>query len=557
MTKRIFRRIFLNAILAAAVSLALIVGVLYGVFDGRAKAELTKEAASIAAAIDRIGDDGEFLAALSSVGTRMTLIATDGTVLYDSAADAGTMENHLDRPEVQAALRSGSGESSRYSDTLNEKILYHAVRLKDGSILRVATEQRSILGLLYGLVPVFLLILALAALGSALLARRMAKGIVRPINKLNLDDPSANDVYDELAPLLLRLTRQQQRIRDQIEELSRKQGEFYAVTENMREGLMVLDGNLRLLFINKSACDLFGKGYDECIGKHILFISRSDELQRVAQKAREGGSASAVTGLSGRSYQLMASPVVEGERVRGVVLLTLDVTEKQNAEQLRREFTANVSHELKTPLTSIRGYAELIREGVVRPEDAAGFGRRIYEEADRMIALVEDIMKLSRLDEGTLHREREEVDLRALAEAVCERFGPLARKYNVSLRLLPGGPAIVRGIRATLEDIVANLVQNAVVYNKNPGSVDVTLSGDEETVELVVTDTGIGIPPGLEEKVFERFFRADASRFKETGGTGLGLSIVKRGAMAHGAEVSLRPRQGGGTIAKVVFPKRG
>lgn len=555
MTKKIFWRIFLTAMLAAAVSLALIVGVLYGVFDGRAKAELTQEAASLAAAIERVGDDEEYLAALGSLSTRMTLIAADGTVLYDSDADAGAMENHLTRPEVQAALKSGLGDSSRYSDTLNEKILYHAVLLKDGNILRLATAQRSILGLLYGLIPVFLLILAGAAAGAALFARRMAKGIVRPINKLNLDDPSDNEGYDELAPLLLRLTRQQQRIKEQIQELSRKQGEFYAVTENMREGLILLDGNLKLLFINKSACALFGKSYDECIGKHILFINRGDELQRVTQKARDGGSASATANLNNRRYQLMASPVIEQERVRGIVLLTLDVTEKQNAEQLRREFTANVSHELKTPLTSIRGYAELIKEGVARPADVVGFGKRIYEEADRMIVLVEDIMKLSRLDEGNLPRDRETVDLRMLAQTVCERLGSLAQKYNVTLSLLPGGPAIVQGIRPTLEDIIANLIQNAIVYNKNPGSVEVALHEDGEKVELIVSDTGIGIPPGLEEKVFERFFRAESSRFKETGGTGLGLSIVKRGAMAHGAEVSLLPRQGGGTIAKVDFPK--
>lgn len=555
MTKKIFWRIFLTAMLAAAVSLALIVGVLYGVFDGRAKAELTQEAASLAAAIERVGDDEEYLAALGSLSTRMTLIAADGTVLYDSDADAGAMENHLTRPEVQAALKSGFGDSSRYSDTLNEKILYHAVLLKDGNILRLATAQRSILGLLYGLIPVFLLILAGAAAGAALFARRMAKGIVRPINKLNLDDPSDNEGYDELAPLLLRLTRQQQRIKEQIQELSRKQGEFYAVTENMREGLILLDGNLKLLFINKSACALFGKSYDECIGKHILFINRGDELQRVTQKARDGGSASATANLNNRRYQLMASPVIEQERVRGIVLLTLDVTEKQNAEQLRREFTANVSHELKTPLTSIRGYAELIKEGVARPADVVGFGKRIYEEADRMIVLVEDIMKLSRLDEGNLPRDRETVDLRMLAQTVCERLGSLAQKYNVTLSLLPGGPAIVQGIRPTLEDIIANLIQNAIVYNKNPGSVEVALHEDGEKVELIVSDTGIGIPPGLEEKVFERFFRAESSRFKETGGTGLGLSIVKRGAMAHGAEVSLLPRQGGGTIAKVDFPK--
>ncbi len=555
MTKRIFRIIFAAALLAAVLASALIMLTLYQSYTRQLEDRLKVEAAYLIYAMARETDEAAYFRNFHG-DSRVTLVAPDGTVLYDSTADAEQMENHLSRPEIKAALAGGSGQTHRYSDTLAQETLYFAVRTDDGNVLRLSNTQASVVGLLLRLLPLFLLILAGVSVVSLLMARTMAGRIVAPINHLNLDQPLENDVYDELSPLLSRMQRQKEELGRRLQELTENRREFAAVTAHMREGMVLLSGAGDVLSINESAAEIFGVRPDAYAGRPILSVNRSVALERVVERALRGESAEAELKMGERVFQLIGNPVEPENGARGAVILALDVTDRVSAERSRREFTANVSHELKTPLTSIIGYAEIMKNGTVRPDDMQDFAARIYDEASRLVALVEDVMKLSRLDEKARLPEKARVDLAALSEGVARRLAPLAERRGVRIDV-SGGPAWVSGYEKILEEMVYNLCDNAVKYNVKGGRVEVVLGGGADGATLTVRDTGIGIPPEHQARVFERFYRVDHSHARETGGTGLGLSIVKHSAAVHGAGVSLASEPGAGTSITITFPGPG
>jgi two-component system phosphate regulon sensor histidine kinase PhoR len=483
---------------------------------------------------------------------RITWIDADGTVLFDSKSDTNEMENHLEREEIQQALKEGIGESSRYSATLMERSFYCAQRLKDGTVLRLSVAQNTILTLMLGMAQPICIIFVIAIVLSLVLASRSANKIVRPLNEFDLDEPLKNDGYDELAPLLHRIDAQQRQIRRQREELNQKKREFETVTNGMAEGIVLLNSKRMIMSINPAAKRLFDTDAS-CIGKYILSVNRSLELQSLLLKAGDGQYAEMVMEFGESNYQLDASPVISDGQVSGTVLLMLDVTEKEKSEQMRREFTANVSHELKTPLHTISGCAELLSNGMVKQEDITEFSTQIYTEAQRMIRLVEDIIRLSHLDEGATDMKREDVDLYALAENTIQILSSEADKAKIQMNL-EGEKAVIYGIPQLLQGIIYNLCDNAIKYNREGGSVTIAVNNEEHEVGLSVTDTGIGIPPEHRERIFERFYRVDKSHSKEIGGTGLGLSIVKHAAKLHDAAIEVHSVVNGGTTITVRFP---
>ena len=551
MTKRIFRAICLVALVVFLASVTLIMGILYDYFSRVQQDQLRIEAGLAARGVEENGAD--YFDGLDTQSYRITWIGADGTVLFDSDSDAGTMENHLEREEVKQAMASGFGHSSRYSSTLMERLLYSAQRLDDGSVIRLAITQNSVLTIVLGMIQPILLVSLVAVILALVLASRVSKSVVRPLNELNLDEPLNNEGFDELSPLLRRIDSQQRQLKGQSLELKQKKDEFLAVTSNMSEGLVLLNSTGMILSINNAALTILDAD-KSCVGQDILTVNRSLEMQKLLDEARTGQRSETKLCLSGREYQLDASPIISGGIFGGVALLLFDITERENAEQLRREFTANVSHELKTPLHSISGCAELMKNGLVKPEDTARFAGQIYSEAQRLINLVEDIIRLSRLDEGAEDMQRERIDLYALSGSVIDSLGNEAKENNISMALC-GGPAFIWGVRQLVGGMIYNLCENAIKYNKENGSVKLTVSNEGEFSVLNVSDTGIGIPPEHQSRVFERFYRVDKSHYKEVGGTGLGLSIVKHSAMVHNAKIDLQSTPGKGTSVTVRFPK--
>lgn len=552
MTKRIFRTIFFVTISVFIASVLLFMTVLYDYFSGVEQNQLQTQ---LELASQGVMNEGQkYFDGLESQNYRITWIGTDGSVLYDSASDANDMENHFEREEVKEALSEGYGESSRYSSTLTERYLYSAKRLPDGTVIRLAVTQNSLLVLTLGMLQPICVIFAVAIVLSAFLASRLSKKIVRPLNELNLDEPLDNDGYDELSPLLRRIDTQQKEIRRQKEELKRKQSEFKAVTGGMAEGIILLNQKGTILSINRAASKFLDTD-SFAVGEDILSVNRSLKLTELLHKAKDGKHAEAVMEFGSGKYQLAASPVAANNEVIGIVVLLLDVTEKEKAEQMRREFTANVSHELKSPLHTISGCAELLSNGMVKQEDITDFSKRIYTETGRMIRLVEDIIKLSHLDEGADDMKREKTDLFVLADYVVTALRTEAQKVGVKMELC-GESTVLCGIPQLLESIVYNLCDNAIKYNRKNGSVSVTVKNEGEFVILTVSDTGIGIPKEHREWIFERFYRVDKSHSKEIGGTGLGLSIVKHAARLHNAEIELQSAVNGGTAVTVKFPRK-
>ena len=556
MRNRIFRSMLLLAVVTILIGSLLSGAVTHAALTERVHAEVRSEAKILSLLLPEGGTQTLFeQASQANPATRLTLIDTDGTVLFDSMADPATMENHADRLEVRLAMQVGTGEESRNSGTLGEKTYYYALRLENGQILRMAAASDGIWEiflrqagwLLAAMIPVLLF--------AAWLANRQTRAIVAPLLTLDLDRPMNNDVYDELSPLLVRMERQRTEIARQIDALDKKQQEFAAITGQMQEGLAVLDAKLQVLSLNRSAAALFGVDADTVRGRSFLTLSRNGSLSQVLSRAVSAGeSGSAELSLGGRCYQLIATPVRPGAGgIGGVVLLSLDITEQKQAEQLRREFTANVSHELKTPLTSISGYAEMIESGIVRQEDLVPFAARIHSEASRMIQLVEDLLALSRLDEQAVLPDSRPVGLLAVSKRVADRLSELARTQKVTISV-EGTDQTVQGDPALLEELVANLCENAIKYNRPGGSVTVSLSCEGRRPCLRVSDTGVGIAKEHQSRVFERFYRVDKSRSKETGGTGLGLSIVKHIAQLHRATLSLTSEDGQGTTVQVLFP---
>ena len=550
MTKRIFRSICLVAIAVFLASVALFLCVLYDYFGNVQHNQLRTQTELAAQGVQALGE--EYFQGLFPKGYRITWISADGDVLFDSQADSAEMENHLAREEILEALSTGYGESARYSITLMERTLYSAKRLPDGTVIRLSVAQSTIPTLLLGMSQPLVVIILIAIVLSFWLAHRLSRHITAPLNRLNLDDPLNNEGYDELSPLLRRIDAQQRQIRQQQRELRQKQEEFEAVSENMAEGILLLNPKGVILGINRSAATLLGTSR-ACIGKHILSVNRTMEVSELLSAMERGVRAERVLDLNGGKYQLALNPVREGDAVTGAVLLMLDVTEREQAEQMRREFTANVSHELKTPLHTISGCAELLENGMVRPEDQARFYAQIRSEAGRMIALVEDIIRLSHLDEGAADLKRERVDLYDLAAETVGSLSREAESAGVSVRIA-GESSPVDGIPQLLESIVYNLTDNAIKYNRRGGTVTVSVRPTADGIQLRVQDTGTGIPPEHRERIFERFYRVDKSRSKELGGTGLGLSIVKHAARLHDAKIDLQSEVGVGTTITVLFP---
>ena len=555
MRKRIFHSMLLLAVVTILTGAILSGAVAHAVLTERVHAEVRSEARIISRLLPEGGTQELFAeAGRANPATRLTLIAPDGTVLFDSVADPATMENHADRPEVQLAMQVGTGAETRNSGTLGSRTYYYAMKLENGQILRMAAASDSIWNIFFrqagGLLAAMLPVLAFAAW----LAQRQTRGIIAPLLTLDLEHPKDNDVYEELSPLLLRMDRQREEIGRQIETLDKKQQEFTAITENMREGLAVLDGNLQVLSLNRSAAALFGVSADEVRGRYFLTLNRSEPLARaLTRAAAEGKVGSAGLTMAGRSYQLVATPVrPERGRVEGVVLLALDVTEQKQAEALRREFTANVSHELKTPLTSISGYAEMIENGIAKQVDVVPFAARIHSEATRMIQLVEDLLELSKLDEREELPNNRSVSLLEVANRVAVRLGELADRRGITIEVT-GSDKTVQGDPTLLEELAANLCENGIKYNKDNGKIYIDIKQIKRKVHITIKDTGIGIKEENLPHIFERFYRVDKSRNRKVEGSGLGLSIVKRIIYKYKGTIEVKSVYNAGTTFMITF----
>lgn len=551
MTKKIFKSIMTVCTVVLILGLAFVMGILYRYFGKQISTELEKEAFYAAQGVESSGM--EYLEKLDGKNSRITLIDQDGSVLYDSQAEASSMENHKDREEVKEAAETGKGKAVRMSETLSEKTIYYALRLEDGKILRVSSTQYSVLALVYQLIVPVLWILLLMIVLSGLFASRLSKKVVEPVNKLDLEHPEENEVYEEMAPLLSRMYKQNREIKNQIDTARRQQEEFAIITENMQEGLVVIDRYTMILSGNASVWKLFHVNGPKN-GESVYVLNRSEEFQSIIDKALGGKNNEAVLKVDGSDIHVVANPVMREEQVEGAVLLLVNVTEKLEREKLRREFSANVSHELKTPLTSISGFAEIIQDGYVKEEDVRAFAGRIYKEAQRLITLVEDVIRISQLDEGEVPYEWTETDLYQTAKNVFGTLSEAAKKQDVHL-YIEGDRVQLHTVPNILEEVLFNLCDNAIKYNKPGGNVCICLTENEESVCISVKDNGVGIPKEDQSRVFERFYRVDKSHSKEIGGTGLGLSIVKHGVSFLGGEVELKSTPEQGTEITVSFPK--
>lgn len=549
MRNKILRSILSVASVVLLASLVTVTGVMYQYFDGVQSEQLKDELRLAAEGTTTLGKN--YLENLQDTGYRLTWVDTDGTVLFDNQADAKQMENHADREEIMEAFTSGMGSSSRYSTTLTKEYLYEAVRLADGSVLRISESRATVVALLLGMAPAIVCIAAAAILLSLYLADKMAKRVVEPLNRLDLDHPLENVVYEELSPLLRRIHGQQEEIREQVAALHHKQEEFDQITGNMKEALILLDDMEKVISINPAAKELFGT--KDCLGEDFFALDRTVNMRNAIEQAKEAGEFSFQESRNFREYQFEVSTICLNENICGTVILGFDVTDRVNAEKNRREFTANVSHELKTPIQSIIGSAELLENGVVQPEDVPRFVGNIHREASRMVSLIDDIIRLSQLDEGK-HLEMEQLNLYELGEEVCEELQDIARQYSVSLHL-NGDAGNMKGVRRLLYEIIYNLCDNAIKYNRPDGNVYVEIEEKLDTVLLTVKDTGIGIPMEDRDKIFERFYRVDKSHSKSSGGTGLGLSIVKHAAEYHHACIHLESEDDKGTSISLLFTK--
>lgn len=549
MTSRIFKSIVTVAAVILCVSLLFIMGVLYGYACDVQTMQLKDELSIAAAGTEKAGLS--FLEDLDAKNYRLTWIQPDGTVKFDTHAESGRMENHLQREEIQQALGYGSGSAVRKSDTLLEKRMYEAKRLSDGSVLRISASQKTLIVLLAGMLHPVCLVAVLAIILSALLAHRVSCKIVEPLNQLDLEHPLENNTYEELSPLLVRIQQQHKEISSQMQALRQKNDELEQITANMREGLVLLNRNGVVLSINPAARKLFHADGD-CVGTPFLRVERKSEITSAVEAAFRDGQHELKTQRKGRIYQFLFSRITSGEETIGLVILAVDITEVENAEQNRREFTANVSHELKTPLQAIIGSAELLENGLVKPEDTQRFIGNIRKEATRLVSLIEDVIRLSHLDEG-VEMPKEDVDILDIAEEITESLRLAAEEKKVTMQV-SGQYCTVPGVRGLVFEIVQNLCSNAVKYNVEGGRVDVTVIKRGGSVVLTVADTGIGIPREHQSRVFERFYRVDKSHSRASGGTGLGLSIVKHAAQYHNADIQLESTPGKGTTIRVAFP---
>ncbi|MCM1127090.1 MAG: ATP-binding protein [Lachnospiraceae bacterium] len=552
MNRKIFRSSFFTAFLVLIATLAFIMGILFHFFEMQIQTELENEANYLSFAIEKEGI--RFFDGFEKQNNRVTLIDCNGNVLFDSEADAGKLDNHADREEINEAMKAGKGKSIRYSRTLTEKTVNYAVRLSDGSILRISTTQYTVITVLLGMLqPVFIVMLAALVL-TVLLSQRVSRAIIEPINALDLKHPENNETYEELTPLLRKLAEQNRTIEKQLADAHKKQVEFNLITENMSEGFLVIDKEADLLTYNSSVLRLFD--ITAPAEGSVLSFCRTKDFRDTVSKVLSGEKVENIMMRDVRCYSMMANPVFEDKEVIGAVIIILDITEREKRETLRREFTANVSHELKTPLTSISGFAELMKEGDVSEDTIIDFSESIYEEAQRLITLVNDIIKISELDGKSIPFPSEPIDLYELSKEIISRLQPAAVKRNITLNLI-GGKTEITGVRKIVDEMLYNLCDNAIKYNKENGMVDFLINETENSVNVMVRDTGIGIPAAHQDRVFERFYRVDKSHSKKIGGTGLGLAIVKHGAICHNAKISLESVEGRGTTVTIHFNKAG
>lgn len=548
MTKKIFRGILLSSVITLLLSLVFIIGVQYQIYRDSGYSALQSKANLISLSANEAQ-----LQKYSSANERITLINADGEVIYDNKTDVAGMENHLDREEVKEALKDGTGYSVRHSETLGINSCYYAVKLENGNILRVADESLSVEAVVLQLLPPIAAIALLAFILALILAAVISKKILKPINEIDLDNPDTYGAYEELSPFVSKINAQQRRINHQIAELRASRREFETIAENMSEGLLLTDTKGHILSHNSSVKRFFGV-QDDINGQNILTVNRSEVFREVFDNIREGRHCENTVTVNGMYYEVAANPVFDETGAPcGAVILIVDVTEKEKREKLRREFTANVSHELKTPLTSILGISDMLKNGIVAPDDIKGFGADINKEADRLLSLVNDIIKLSELDEGTVG-ETERVDLYKTAKEAAKSLAKIAEKRGVTVEVT-GETAEISAGESLIFEMIYNLCDNAVKYNKEKGSVTVNVGNKDGAAFVTVKDTGIGIAPEHTERVFERFYRVDKSRSKQSGGTGLGLSIVKHIAASFGGTITLNSTLGEGTEITVTFNK--
>lgn len=551
MTKKIFKSTVLVSAMILILGSALVMGILYRYFGKQLDGELEKEASYLAYGVEQSGVN--YLEHLKQKDARITYIDASGNVLYDSQADISSMENHSDRKEFEEAVQKGHGYAERMSSTLSEKTVYYARKLTDGTVLRVAAVHSSILALMLQLLPSVIGVAIVMLILAGIAAARISAKIVKPINTLDLDHPEDNQIYEEVGPLLSRIHKQNYQIQMQLETARRNQEEFQIITENMQEGLLVIDAYTMILSGNSSVWRMF-QLREPKTGDSVYSLDRNEDFRKVVEDVLKGQHGSAMLQLDGEYVQLIANPVSRDGKVVGAVLLLVNETEKVERENLRREFSANVSHELKTPLTSISGFAEIIQDGIVQGEDVQKFAGRIYREAQRLIQLVEDTIKISQLDEGENPYEWEKVDAYAVVKNVCGNLRDIAAKKNVHL-FIDGEKLIFCTVKPILEEVIYNLCDNGIKYNREDGTVSIHLQELKDSVEIRVKDNGIGIPREDCSRVFERFYRVDKSHSKAIGGTGLGLSIVKHGVTFLGGTLKMLSEEGKGTEITMTFPK--
>lgn len=549
------KRIYRNILTLAAFALILILGVCVSFFGNsfrsQTRTELAAEAAFVSKACEEAGDGTAFCEGMGKIGDiRLTLISPDGTVLYDSDASASDMENHLKRPEVAEAFEDGSGSASRLSSTMDSVTYYEAVRLSDGNVLRLCMKRTSIFQIFLQMLPLLAAVAAILLLTALLSARTLTGKIVSAINDIDLKHPSKTIVFPELEPLLNRMDTQNEQLKQQMSDLLEQERKFQIITTNMNEGLILLDASEKIVFMNQSLKESLGAGKMDYTGKHISLFHRSAQMSEVIQNAQKGKARDAVITFYERKFHIYGNPVFENSKITGVVLFFVDISEKERAEQMRREFTANVSHELKTPLTSISGYAEMIQNQMVQPKDIPVFAGKIYDEAGRLLVLINDIIKLSRMDEGQNIQPKEVVDLAEISQDIYTRLLPVAEKKTVTFEMEISKVQVL-AVRPMIYDMIYNLCENAIKYNKEQGHVMLEVFEKEERPIIRVTDTGIGIPAKHQERIFERFYRVDKSHSRQTGGTGLGLAIVKHVVEYHGGYIEIHSREGIGTVITI------
>lgn len=560
MTKRIFGGAFIVSLVAIISAVAMVLGVAYTKEQQLFKRQLEQQAMLLAATMENTSpdDDVESLRKLShdihgTFENRITYIGQDGTVLFDNEADPATMENHLGREEVVAAKQSGTGTAIRESYTMSEMTVYCARVIGYDCIVRVAGTMDTVAARIAGMWWEVLLVVIIAAMVSLGVAAIVARVVVKPINSIDLKNPDIGESYSEIAPLLHRISEQNHEIDQQIEELTRSRKEFSLITENMSEGFIIIDSRTEVLSYNTAALKILGSDFTGS-SRSVLVLNRSEAFRSAVEDALAGKRSETDLTLSEKIYQVIATPAFTGSSVTGAVMIILDITEKEAREELRREFTSNVSHELKTPLTTIYGISDMLVGGIVKPEDIPGFAKNIRDEAGRMITLIQDILKLSQLDENTFSDQRERVDLYELAQSAAERLRPQADEKHVTISVT-GERSEFTGIATVLEEMIYNLLDNAVKYNKQGGRADVDVRSRGDDIVVTVSDTGIGVPADSIDRIFERFYRADKSHSRKIGGTGLGLSIVKHGVSLHGGSITVKSSEGSGTTFTMALPK--